>query len=118
MHEFAASPVLVTRKSAQAIGPLLRGALRQSATAVLDFEGIEGTTPSFIDEMLRLIRVALGDSTRTTADVLVKNFPAPGVSRLPILAELHGLMVSQSSPSTFRLELGPESPRRSEERSR
>lgn len=89
------NPVLVSRESAHEIGRLLDASLGQAGTVILDFEGVEGTTLSFVDEIFGLIDRALRASARRSDSVLIKNLPAPGLSPLPALAHRHGLDVNE-----------------------
>lgn len=60
--EFLNRRVLVTRESAHDLRNALDQALAGSqVTLTIDFEGIEGVTPSFIDELLAMLVEKAGD---------------------------------------------------------
>lgn len=60
---------LITRESAGALGEALAAAPNEAEVA-LDFTGVEAVTPSFVDEVLRLVEEALAREGRAEFRVM------------------------------------------------
>lgn len=75
VHDYLNRPIAVSRESAHLLTPLIRQQASALEGAVeLDFDRIEGLTPSFLDELLSIIeKAATGKSWRARAI----NVPAP-----------------------------------------
>ncbi len=62
IHDLTQARVLVTRSSARAIANVLGDAFDQGQQELeLDFSGVDGITPSFLDEVLSIIQDKLED---------------------------------------------------------
>ncbi len=56
LHDVIKNRVLVTRKSARAIAPMIEAAIRDAGGPLkLDFTHVDGVTPSFLDELLSVV---------------------------------------------------------------
>lgn len=88
--------VLVTRESARSIGPTLSEALgRGDGRVELDFSGVEGITPSFLDEALEVIQEQLND-TGGELQVLILNAPTRLSSKFEAVGRGRGLSITES----------------------
>ena len=88
--------VLVTPGSARAIEPELRAALREGGGAVeLDFTGVEGLTPSFLDETLGILSAALADEHYDkNLSIVLNNPPTRLSSKFTAVGRSHNLSVA------------------------
>lgn len=59
LHDVLKNRVLVTRASARVVAPAIESAIRDGRGALkLDFSGVDGITPSFLDELLSVVQEA------------------------------------------------------------
>lgn len=58
IHELLSNRVLVTRESARSIAPKVATAIGRGSALQLDFEHVQGITPSFLDELLSVVHEA------------------------------------------------------------
>ncbi len=94
--------ILVSRESARALAQPLRammeiperGSATEASPLTVDFEGVEGMAPSFLDELLTLfdalLATAAGNADRT---LTVANPPARLSRKFEAAARGHGLSV-------------------------
>lgn len=78
IHVFELIPnrMLVTRQSARSIAPALAQAIaRGEHKIVLDFAGVDGVTPSFLDEILHMLKDFLEDTPPGELEVLIASPP-------------------------------------------
>lgn len=106
---------MVTRASARSIQSDLRTALMEGQGKVtLDFRGIQGLTPSFLDETLSIIE----ESMRLTADkhleVTLINPPTELSSKFSAVSRGHGLVMSDTEAGTWVMSDAQEEPSSSE----
>lgn len=93
LQDVVQSRVLVTRESARSLGPALAEAGRLSPMALeLDLEGVEGITPSFLDETFSVLEELLStESDETTWSILIVNPPTRLSAKFLAVARSHGL---------------------------
>lgn len=64
------------------------------SSIILDFEGVEGMTPSFLDELLRVFEsVVFGDSDRVGAELIVRNPPSRMSTKFEAVARSHDISI-------------------------
>ena len=89
--------VLVTRDSARAIEPCFSAALTEGhGEVVLDFAGVEGMTPSFLDETLSIIEGCTVDIDGQRVHVKIINVPTHLSSKFKAVGKRHALQISES----------------------
>ncbi len=94
--------VLVTRGSARAIQSNLGAALREGAGQVaLDFLGIEGIAPSFLDEILSVVEDCIQDTSDNQLQIMVINSPTQLSSKFAAVGRGHGLSIRESGSGTW-----------------
>ena len=97
MVEQLPNRLLITRESARLLRPALQHAtLDETRELELDFAGIDGMTPSFLDELLLVIGEVLGSKARDLA-IVVKNPPTRLSSKFEAVGRSHQLVVVQDS---------------------
>lgn len=95
IFDLLGSRVLVTRGSARAIGEALENALVEGQVE-LDFVGVEGMTPSFLDEALAVIEHELARAGGTLFRVLILNPPTRLSSKFAAVGRGRGLSISET----------------------
>ena len=96
VHATVADKILVSRESARRLEEPLRQA---TATAghgsglVVDFAGVEGMAPAFLDELLGVLHDAVGGRTR----IRVLNQPARLSLKFEAIAKGRGLQVTEEA---------------------
>ncbi len=89
--------VLVTRQSARAIEAELGRALAEGqGELVLDFSGVEGITPSFLDETLSVIEEFFQRMNGGEFRVKIENPPTQLSSKFAAVGRGHGLDIRES----------------------
>lgn len=102
VYELLGKRVLVTRDSARAIKGQIAEALNDGRGEVLlDFEGVMGITPSFLDETLHIIEecVAAIEGNRLRVKVLAP--PTELSSKFLAVGRGHGLGVRKSEDGSW-----------------
>lgn len=92
VHAILNKRALVTRQSARPIGAALNE-LRGTGEIALDFSGVEAVTPSFIDELLTLLRTNLesADGVR----LIVLNPPTRLSEKFAAVARAHDMTTQE-----------------------
>ena len=94
--------VLVTRDSARSIQADLKAALIEGQGQVtLDFHGVDGLTPSFLDETLSIIEECTRAERRTGLRVTVANSPTQLSSKFAAVGRGHRLEMKESDHATW-----------------
>ena len=71
----------------------------------LDFEGVAGVTPSFLDELL----VALaGSMSAHRSGWVIRNLPGDATAKLTLLRGGHSLSITQNEDGTWLITGPPE----------
>ena len=93
--------VLVTRSSARSIEQRLATALRRSPGAItLDFTGIQGIAPSFLDEVLSIVDEHV-DKDQAPLVVTVVNPPTRLSSKFTAVGKTHGLSIEERGDNVW-----------------
>ena len=94
--------VLVTRGSARAIQSNLATAISEGGgQVVLDFLGIDGLAPSFLDEILSVIEDCIQDTSHDQLQIMVINSPTQLSSKFAAVGRGHGLSIRESGSGTW-----------------
>ena len=102
IHDFLKRRVLVTRDSARAIQAELKAALIDGQGQVtLDFDGVDGLTPSFLDEILSIIEESTGGKSRSRLQITVTNPPTQLSSKFAAVGRGHGLAIKESDHTSW-----------------
>ena len=105
LYDLVGRKVLVTRDSARSIQPYLAAALEGGDREVaLDFEGVDGMTPSFLDEILSVIEEQGEDASEAHFSVIVKNPPTALSAKFAAVGRGHGLTIKESSDVGWTLK--------------
>jgi hypothetical protein len=95
MYDLLKRRVLVTRESAREIKSDLAMALAESQGEItLDFTGVDSLTPSFLDEMLRVIKECTNGKQ---FHAMIKSPPAQFSSKFALTGRGHGLALKESA---------------------
>lgn len=96
--------MLVTRSSARLLAPMLASAVAGgTAEVVLDFVGVEGITPSFLDELLAVLHESVWGGAQHVR-VVVRNPPTRLSSKFEAVARAHDLVATSSDRGGWVLE--------------
>ena len=99
--------VLVTRGSARAIQSNLAAALSEEEGQVaLDFFGIDGLAPSFLDEILSVVEDCIQDTSHNQLQIMVMNSPTQLSSKFAAVGRGHGLTIRESGSGTWIISKG------------
>ncbi len=94
--------VLVTRSSARELAPDLAAALAEGGGEVtLDFAGVDGLTPSFLDEILAVLEEHIEASGGVRLRVEVTNSPTQLSSKFAAVSRGHGLVAEELEDRTW-----------------
>ena len=94
--------VLVTRSSARALAPDLADALAEGGGDVtLDFVGVDGLTPSFLDEILSVLEESVLAFEGVRLRVEVTNSPTQLSSKFAAVSRGHGLVARETGDRTW-----------------
>lgn len=97
IHDLLEMRVLVTRESARTIEGKLADALAEGdGEAILDFTGVEGLAPSFLDETLSVIEDCSLAVGRGHIRVVLKNPPTLLSEKFAAVARGHDLKIEAS----------------------
>jgi hypothetical protein len=97
--------VLVTRASARELGPALAAAMAESDRTVIDFAGVEGVTPSFIDEVLLLTEKGARAAGRDLV-LDIRNPPTRLSEKFSAIGRGHGLLIEELESGTWHISPG------------
>jgi hypothetical protein len=103
IRDHASTRVLVTRRSARDLAEPIREHLGTQAALDLDFRGIEGVTPSFLDELLHVIEEQAAEAGVSLFQVTISNAPTRLSSKFEAVGRGHGLLVEEVATGTWRI---------------
>ena len=102
IFDLVGTRVLVTRSSARKLAPDLADVLvGGSGEITLDFAGIDGLTPSFLDEILSVLEESVLASGGGRLRVQVMNSPTQLSSKFAAVGRSHGLVAKESESGTW-----------------
>ena len=98
--------LLVTRESAHALHDEVRSALCEADGLLsLDFTGVEGVSPSFLDELLQVVRQAAGEEAWSALTIRLTNPPTRLSSKFEAVGRGHKRVVKPSGGSDWTIVL-------------
>ncbi|MGH2376111.1 MAG: STAS-like domain-containing protein [Actinomycetota bacterium] len=104
IHDFLNKQILVTRDSAQQLRPLVERQIGPDVQALgLDFVGIEGLTPSFMDELLGVILETLEGHRNLDFQIIVTNPPARLSSKFTAIGRGRGLSIEETEKDSWSI---------------
>jgi hypothetical protein len=104
IHDFLNKRILVTRDSAQQLRPLIEREIAPRIQALgLDFVGIEGLTPSFMDELLGVILETLEKNKNGDFQILVTNPPTRLSSKFAAIGRGRGLSIEEVEKDSWSI---------------
>ena len=103
--------VLVTRASARSIERNLAGALTDGqGKFTLDFVGIDGLTPSFLDEILSILDEHTQDTNGRQYTVTMTNPPTELSSKFAAVGRGHAATIDASPEGIWTISKGKQKP--------
>ncbi|MHB1156945.1 MAG: STAS-like domain-containing protein [Phycisphaerales bacterium] len=102
--------ILVSRESARLLEEPLRAMMAKNKTqvdasgplpVVMDFKGVEGIAPSFLDELVSVLESLL--ELQTTDGLVMTNIPTRLSSKFQAVARGHGLSIQSLPDGSWRL---------------
>jgi len=108
IHELMKRRVLVSRDSAEPIRNALRDStLEEGQTLTLDFHGVEGITPSFIDEVFHHLRNELSTKGVHSTRIVFANVPTRLSSKFLAIGRAHDLALDETAPGLWTVVVRP-----------
>lgn len=115
IHTVLPDKILVSRESAHLLEDAIRRALsRESgedatdaieAPLVVDFEGVEGIAPSFLDELLSIFEsLATQTISGPNPQLIVANPPTRLSSKFEAVARGHAMVIESLPDGTWRIQ--------------
>lgn len=95
--------ILVTRESAAILRQQIESAIRTESEVILDFEGIEAVTPSFVDEIMGMIDDARAAAVQSIARATFRHTPTALSEKFVAIGRRHGAEISQSKGNTWEI---------------
>jgi len=95
--------ILVTRESASAVREAMESPIKVDGEVTLDFRGIDGVTPSFVDEIVAMIEDARVASSRSEVRVIFSHTPTPLSSKFLAIGRRHGATMSQPTSDVWEI---------------
>lgn len=103
IQEILGIKVLVTRESARSLGPIL-SQTEGDEEIKLDLVGVEGITPSFLDEILGVIAQFLGMKHRDMS-VRILHPPTRVSSKFMAVARGHDLLLNEQDDGSWLISV-------------
>jgi len=111
VYDLLKKRVLVTRASARTLHhPLAVAVVEGQGELILDFSGVEGLTPSFLDELLTIIGELVTEIDNTHPLVKVLNAPTGLSLKFAAVARGHGLTILERDQRAWLICQSEESP--------
>jgi len=111
--DYYSDSILVSRESAQLLRDALRAAIsspsasgssERSYIVTVDFEGVEGMAPSFLDELLVLFESLTNeDSTNARRMFIVRNPPARLSRKFEAIARGHCMSIESHADGSWSI---------------
>jgi hypothetical protein len=96
--------VLVTRDSARSIRRELALALDEgNGEVVLDFAGVDGLTPSFLDETLSVVEECIQNTGQHQLRLIITHPPTQLSSKFAAVGRGHGLVIEESEAEAWTI---------------
>lgn len=114
IHDLLPSRALVSRESARSLQSALTAWSKLEEKLTIDFAGVDALTPSFVDELLKVLRLIWKDTGSVKLQVSFANMPTRLSSKFAAIARAHDLKIAEVSPGSWLIEgsfsLAPTSP--------
>jgi hypothetical protein len=95
INDLVGRKVLVLRESARPLAPALLTAIDEGNGKIeLDFSGIEGITPSFLDELLGIISEQL--TKRESVEIVISHPPTTLSEKFSAVGRSYGLTIRET----------------------
>lgn len=110
IHVFDLIPrkVLVARRTAHEIASAIEATLGEAVGAIeLDFSGIEGVTPSFVDEVLGVIQGIIERTNVKLDRIVVSHPPTRLSSKFEAIGRGRNLQISEDEDGTWFIRPAP-----------
>ena len=104
IHNLLPSRALVSRESARTLQSTLTAWAKLDEKLTIDFAGVDALTPSFVDELLKVIRVTLKNAGSPRLQVRFTNMPTQLSSKFAAIARAHELIITEVSPGSWLIE--------------
>lgn len=104
IHDLLPSRALVSRESARSLQPTLTAWAKLEERRTIDFAGVDALTPSFVDELLKVLRSALEHRGSDKLQVWFANMPTELSSKFVAIARAHDLKISEPSLNSWLIE--------------
>lgn len=113
VHDFLRDKILVSRESARSLEAQINALMKpdqdptgvaQRLNPIIDFEGIEGVTPSFLDELLIILKSLEGaPSASEGQDLIIANPPMRISSKFEAVARGHGMNLELQRDGSWKI---------------
>jgi len=117
VNDILKEKILISRESARLLEDPLSALLEstkapanasQTTPVTVDFEGVEGIAPSFLDELLSVFESLVGSETNGRERCLIVANPPTRLSlKFEAAARGHGMSVTALPDGSWRLEVTP-----------
>lgn len=104
IHSFLNKRALVTRESARTVKAGLSKLVKPDQTEIaLDFAGVDAVTPSFVDEILSVLKEALRENSTQLSRILILNSPTRLSAKYSAVARAHGAKIIEEGEGSWTL---------------
>ncbi|MBI2965187.1 MAG: STAS-like domain-containing protein [Chloroflexi bacterium] len=108
IFDYVNKRALVTRASARRLWePLVEVAKKAGDEFVVDFEGVEAITPSFVDELIGLISRLRSESKLAIRRVRFENVPTRLSTGFAAIGRGRGAELAEMGPNVWSTAWGP-----------
>lgn len=104
IHDLLPSRALVLRESARAVQSALAAWARPGEDLTIDFAGVDALTPSFVDELLKVLQVTLKNGGSARLQVRFANMPTRLSSKFSAIARAYHLEITEISTGSWLIE--------------
>lgn len=105
VREFTSNRVLVTRESARTLGaPIGVAVANYAASLRLDFQGIQGITPSFLDELMSVVEQAFKQASHLAFRIEILHPPTQFSAKFAAIGRGRNLTITESRDGSWLVE--------------
>ena len=105
IRDFTSNRVLVTRESARTLGGQVDKAIQGHGRPLrLDFEGIQGLTPSFLDELISVVERAFQRANQTAFRIEILSPPTQFSAKFAAIGRGRDLAITESRDGSWLIE--------------
>lgn len=96
---------LVTRSKARDIGDAVDSALEDAGDYVtVDFAGVDGVSPSFVDELLFVFEKAVSDSGMEDMAFVLRNVPTRLSTKFEAIGRARQVKIVELEPGVWKID--------------